>query len=309
MKDIQNPKISVILPVYNGVKTLKETLYSIINQSFKDFELICCIDGSNDGSEDLIKSFESDFKELTILRNEKNLGLGLTMNRLMSAARGEYIAVAEQDDYYYPDRFELQCNVLEKNKDIGMVSAISEFWDGEKIVFKFPGILLSGKQYPRGTEMFLLNYRNQIKVVNSCMMLRKSVHINNGLYFSKHYPSISVDWSYVLRFSMVSSIHGIHKPLVRLDRRVERSSVTSNKTKQFLATRELLKSFRYEYSDVITNKDYNYALNTQRIMEMNHLPFSKYMIRFVINVIKNPSDQRFYKSLQKKIKNKFLKNR
>lgn len=304
---MSNPKVSVILPVYKGFDTLKNTLESIVGQTYQNFELICCIDGSYDNSEELIQSYAKQLKKLTILRNTVNLGLGPTMNRLMANANGEYVAVAEQDDYYYPERLSLQVKVLDDNKKIGIVSGISEFWNGEKVVMKFPGLLTSGKQYPKGKELFLLNYKYQIKVVNSCMMIRKKTHVDNGLYFSKHYPSISVDWSYILRFSMISDIHGIHKSLVRLDRRNERNSVTSNKTKQFLATRELLKSFRYEYPDVIANKDYQYALNTQRIMEMNSLPFFKYMIRFISYIVMQPTDKRFYKSLQKKISTKVFK--
>ena len=288
------PKVSIILPVYNGVKTLKTTLNSICNQTFQDFELVCCIDGSKDGSESLLWSFQNKIKNLKIIRNFENLGLGATMNRLMANTQGEYVAIAEQDDYYYPERLELQVEVLDSRTDVGLVSGISEFWDGKKVVTKFPGILLSGKQYPIGKEMFLLNYRKQIKVVNSCTMIRKSVHIDNGLYFSKHYPSISVDWSYILRFSMVSKIYGIHKPLVRLDRRINRESVTSNKEKQFLASRQLLASFRYEYPNIVTNKDYQYALNTQLIMELNHMPFVKYVIRFGINILTRPMDRRFF---------------
>lgn len=300
--------VSVILPVYNGVKTLKVTLDSLKKQTFLDFELVCCIDGSNDGSEELINTYKTEFKVLRVIRNEVNLGLGQTMNRLMSTAKGEYVAIAEQDDYYYPDRLQLQVDVLDHNTDVGIVSGMSEFWNGEKVVFKFPDLLQSGGKYPpKGEDLFLLNYKHQIKVVNSCMMIRKSTHINNGLYFSKHYPSISVDWSYILRFSLVSNIYGINKVLVRLDRRNERNSVTSNKTKQFLATRELLRSFKYEYPEIVTDSIYNYALRTQYVMEMNHLPMFRYLRQCFLNILKCPSEKRYYMSFSKKIKTKLGK--
>src|SRR5690606_4738311 len=112
-------------------------------------------------------------------------------------------------------------------------------------------------------------YRQQSKIVNSCMMFRKAVHIDNGLYFSKHYPSISVDWSYFLRFSLVSKVYGISKSLVRLDRRSERNSVTTQKEKQHQAARELIRSFCYEYPDIISVKDYRYSMTTQHLMELS----------------------------------------
>lgn len=298
-------KVSVILPIYNGEKTLKTTLESLVEQTFQDFELVACIDGTNDGSEEILKSYQDSFVKMLILKNERNLGLGPTMNRLVANTQGEYIAVAEQDDYYYPNRLQLQVDLLDSKSDVGLVSGIAEFWDGEKVSSKFPGMLVAGKQYPEGKEMFLLNYRNQIKVVNSCIMFRKSVHIDNGLYFTKHYPSISVDWTYILRFSLVSKIYGLREVLVRLDRRIERTSVTSNKKKQFAATRELLRSFAYEYRDIISKEDYEYAMGTQTIMEVNHKLGFTFLVSSLKNITIHPHDPRFRKSLLNRLRKKF----
>jgi glycosyltransferase involved in cell wall biosynthesis len=261
-------QVSVILPIYNGAKTLSNTLDSLVAQTYSDFEVIACIDGSTDDSEPILEQYALKFKKLTILKNTINRGLGPTMNRLLYHAKGDYIAIAEQDDYYYPERLQLQVELLDNDQSIGLVSGIAEFWDGERVSTKFPGILVHGKQYPEGVEMFMLNYKHQIKVVNSCMMFRKSIHIDHGLYFTQHYPSVSVDWTYILRFSLVSTIYGLHEILVRMDRRSIRDSVTSNKSKQFKATRELIRNFTYEYPNLIDKKDYKYALNTQRLLEL-----------------------------------------
>ncbi len=298
-------KVSVILPIYNGEKTLKATLESLANQTFKDIELVACIDGTSDNSEKILKTYQASFQNMLILKNEKNLGLGPTMNRLVANTQGEYIALAEQDDYYYPNRLQLQVDLLDSKSDVGLVSGIAEFWDGEKVSSKFPGMLVAGKQYPEGKEMFLLNYRNQIKVVNSCIMFKKSVHIDNGLYFTKHYPSISVDWTYILRFSLVSKIYGLHEVLVRLDRRIERTSVTSNKKKQFSATRELLRSFAYEYRDIISKEDYEYAMGTQTIMEVNHKLGFTFLVSSLKNITIHPHDPRFRESLLNRLRKKF----
>ena len=295
------PKVSVILPIYNGEKTLARTLDSIVNQTFQDFEVIACVDGTNDNSENILESYQTKIKDLRIIKNKVNLGLGSTMNRLFGYTKGEYVAVAEQDDYYYKDRLSLQVEIFEKKSNVGIVSGIADFWDGNKITMKFPGLLVGGGQYPKGEELFLLNYRNQIKVVNSCMMIRKDTHLSNGLYFSKHYPSIPVDWCYVLRFSLVSDIHGIHQSLVKLDRRNDRSSVTTNKSKQFLASRELIRSFSYEYPTIITKKDYKYAMRTQNVMEMNAKSRFSYIIYFLKYVIACPTEKRYYASFNKRI--------
>ncbi len=300
-------KLSVILPIYNGEKTLAKTLESLLKQTYQDFELIACIDGSNDNSLNILKSFETKFKSFTILINENNLGLGLTMNRLVNYTKGKYIAIAEQDDFYYPIRFSLQIDVLEKYTTVGMVSGIADFWDGENINFRFPGILVNGEQYPKAEKMFLLNYKYQIKVANSCMMFKKSVHIDNGLYFSKHYPSVSVDWSYILRFCLFSNIYGINQSLVKLDRRTDRNSVTSNKEKQYKAARELIKSFYYEYPDLISKKDFKFAMTTQYLIELGSFNKFKLPFQFAKYFFKNPTDKRWFEYLKTRIK-KFNKD-
>lgn len=294
-------KVSVILPVYNGAHTLSKTLDSLHNQTYKDFELIACIDGSSDASQNILKSYSNKFFRLTILKNEKNRGLGPTMNRLLAHAKGEYVAVAEQDDYYIAERLEIQMKLLNKLPDIGMVSGIAEFMDGEKVTAKFPGILVENFQYPRGKEMFLLNYKQQIKVVNSCMMFKKQVHIDNGLYFTQHYPSISVDWTYVLRFSLVSNIYGINQVLVKIDRSINRNSVTTNKQMQFLASRELIGSMAYEFPNIITKKDFKYAFRTQLLLEWGHNYGIRFFTKGLYYMVKYFKDRRFKEKFVKRI--------
>lgn len=294
-------KLSIILPVYNGESTLKLTLDSLVNQSFNEFEVIACIDGTKDNSKQIIESYNTKFKGLTILENKLNRGLGSTMNRLVYEANGEYIAIAEQDDYYYPDRLKQQVEVLNQFDDVGMVSGIADFWNGEKITSRFPGILVEGKQYPSNKDMFLLNYKKQIKVANSCMMFRKSTHVENGLYFTQHYPSVGVDWTYVMRFSLVSNIYGISNSLVRLDRRQDRSSVTSKKQIMFKASRELIRSFAYEFPNLISKNDYQYALNTQRLLELGHFSKIKFAFLGTYYSLRYFNDKRFVIKLRKRI--------
>ena len=85
--------------------------------------------------------------------------------------------MAEQDDFYYENRLALQVDFLDKNPDYGLVSGIAEFWSGEeKNSTLFPGLLVNNKQYPTDyKEMFLLNYKEQVKVVNTAMMFRKNM--------------------------------------------------------------------------------------------------------------------------------------
>ena len=112
----QNPKISVIMPVYNTAKYLIEAIDSILNQTFTDFKFIIIDDCSSDGSLEIIKSYSD--KRMIIIENEVNKGYVFGLNYAISIARGKYIARMDSDDISVKTRFSEQFNFLEKNPAI-----------------------------------------------------------------------------------------------------------------------------------------------------------------------------------------------
>lgn len=112
------PKISVVMPVYNGEKYLRESIDSILNQTYSDFEFIIINDASKDSTEEIIKSY--DDVRIVYAKNEQNLGVAGTLNRGLAIAKGEYIARMDADDISMPQRFEKQVKLLDKHKDIGV---------------------------------------------------------------------------------------------------------------------------------------------------------------------------------------------
>ena len=102
---MRQPLISVILPVYNGSLYLKESIDSILNQTYTNFELIIINDGSKDNSEEVIKSYNDDrIKYLS----QENRGLAATLNIGIKLTNGIYIARMDQDDISLPERFKKQ---------------------------------------------------------------------------------------------------------------------------------------------------------------------------------------------------------
>jgi glycosyltransferase involved in cell wall biosynthesis len=114
------PLISVILPVYNGAKYLKDSIESILNQDCSDFELIVINDGSSDNSEEIISSFNDPRIKYYF---QKNLGLARTLNRGIAEASGKYIARHDQDDISYKNRFSVQVNFLNKHRHVAVVGS------------------------------------------------------------------------------------------------------------------------------------------------------------------------------------------
>ncbi|MFQ3296162.1 MAG: glycosyltransferase involved in cell wall biosynthesis [Polaribacter sp.] len=110
------PLISVILPIYNVEKYIRECLDSILNQTLQDFEVLVIDDCSDDNTLEVIKSFNDE--RIYIIEKEVNKGLIDSLNRGFKVARGKYIARVDGDDINALDRFEKQFNFLNKNKNI-----------------------------------------------------------------------------------------------------------------------------------------------------------------------------------------------
>ena len=126
------PKVSVLIPTYNTKEDwLSESIQSILNQTFQDFELIILDDGSDNSPEDLIKSFNDN--RIKFYKNEKNLGIGKTRNKLLELANAQYAAFQDSDDISLPDRLEKQIKFLENNPEYSGVSAWTEFFPNKKI--------------------------------------------------------------------------------------------------------------------------------------------------------------------------------
>ena len=122
--------ISVLMGIYNCADTLEEAIDSIFNQTFMDWELIMCDDGSQDDTYPLAQRYAQQYPEkIILLRNETNMGLNHTLNRCLKVASGKYIARMDADDRCSPDRFEVELAVLEAEPDIAIVSTDMEFFD------------------------------------------------------------------------------------------------------------------------------------------------------------------------------------
>ena len=122
-------KASVLIPVYNGAPFIKEAVESILNQSFTDFELILLNDASPDNSEEIIKIFKD--ARIRYYRNEKNLGISASRNKLMTLARGEYLIVMDDDDISLPNRLEEQIKFMDSRTDVSMAGSWCELFSGK----------------------------------------------------------------------------------------------------------------------------------------------------------------------------------
>lgn len=123
------PVVSVVMPLYNGERYLREAVESVLAQTFADFELIAIDDASTDGTARLMESY--DDPRIRLLRNEANLGLVGTLNRGLGAAAGAYVARMDQDDVSLPERFAKQVAFMDSHPEVAACGTWARHIDAE----------------------------------------------------------------------------------------------------------------------------------------------------------------------------------
>ncbi len=129
------PLISIILPVHNASEHLNECLSSLLNQSYKNIEILAIDDFSKDNSYKILREFKKKDNRIRVFKNVKRYGIGVTLNRLVRHAKGSYIAFMDTDDVSSPNRIKKQYNFLLHNQDVVAVGSQCTFIDesGKKI--------------------------------------------------------------------------------------------------------------------------------------------------------------------------------
>lgn len=154
------------MSVYNDEKYLAESISSILDQVYEDFEFIICNDCSTDGSEAIIRAFLEKDSRIVYFKNEKNMGLAASLNRCLSKATGEYVARMDSDDHSLPERFSKQIDFLEQNPWCAVVGGQIAHMNGE-------GIVYSTSNYP--IEITTADVVKRVCVAHPTVMIRKSV--------------------------------------------------------------------------------------------------------------------------------------
>ena len=119
MLKIHNPKVSIVIPVYNASSTIIKALESVKGQGYKEYEIIIINDGSNDNSDIIISDFikNNNFLDIKYI-NQINQGVSKSRNIGMKYAEGDFIALLDSDDVWLPNKLEMQIKFLTQNPDI-----------------------------------------------------------------------------------------------------------------------------------------------------------------------------------------------
>ncbi|MBQ4070622.1 MAG: glycosyltransferase [Alphaproteobacteria bacterium] len=199
------PRVSVLTPLYNTNPVhLREMIESILNQTFTDFEFLILNDSpDNTEIEDIVKSYKD--KRIKYSKNERNMGITPSRNKLLKMARGEYIAIFDHDDISVPTRLAQEVEFLDTHPHIGVVSGWLEYFGlGNNNILRTP-------EYDSAIRAHLTE---NCYVAHTAAMIRKSVLTANNIEYEEFYTPAE-DYRLWARLMDVTHFHNLQTVLVR----------------------------------------------------------------------------------------------
>lgn len=224
---IATPLVSVNMAVYNGEKYIAEAIESVLDQTYKNFELIIANDGSTDETVSIVKRYQDE--RIRLINNSKNSGLANIRNLALKYSKGKYIAILDSDDIALPNRLEEQVAFMEAHPDFGLLGSWYQCIDAEG------RILNKTEKYPASWEdipaiLLFHNYFGQ-----SAVMLRKSC-IEDILYRPEFPPAEDYDlWA---RISQRCKVWNLQKVLIHY--RIHQSSTSRDHNLVFVKEKEII---------------------------------------------------------------------
>ena len=297
-------KVSILMPMYNSEKYIKESINSILNQEYKNFELIIVDDGSIDSSIEIVKEYNDS--RIKLYENIENKGLPYTRNKLLSLATGEYIALLDSDDIALKNRIKAQVEFLEKNKNIDIVGSSAIIFGKYKIE--------KASKVITGIDDIKCNLMFGNCMLNSTIMMRKEFIEKNNLLYRKE-CIVCQDYSFFVDAALVGNIENMNISTIKY--RTGHENITKkSKTKNIKLRKNILKEigvrsfkgngfFLDETEYVLISK---YIWEKSENIEYNYNEFNE-LIKILNKVIVINKDKKFLNqdALEKCIKTILLK--
>jgi len=253
---MNNPAVSVLMPAHNAEEYISEAIESILNQTFADFEFLITEDCSSDQTWEIIKKYSKIDSRITAIRNKKNLGIAGNRNKLISLAKGEYIAWQDADDISMLNRLNEEYKYMEKHPKVGIVGGHLQFFGDDGI----HGV----RRYSENDHDLRKNIFKFSPVAQPGAMIRKECFDKVGLYDLDTPPAEDLDMSF--RIGTLYQFGNINKILLKY--REHPKSATFSRLKKIervtLSVRRKYskhKSYHYDFSDYIYNNAQSLFVN------------------------------------------------
>ncbi|MCM8808462.1 MAG: glycosyltransferase [Candidatus Omnitrophica bacterium] len=239
MADINNIlPVSVIMSVFREPENyLRESIESILNQTFKDFEFLIAIDDpNNERAIEIVSEYAKVDNRIKLFVNEKNLGLALSLNRLIEKAKGKYIARMDGDDVSFPERIKEQVKFMEDNPEIDILGTLGFKMD-------FDGTVYGVFNLPTDEKCIAIYLKNGFNpILHPSMMVKKEVFIFLNLY--KNIPALE-DYDFLLRAYLAGfKIKNLDKILLKFRVHSHKFRISSEKAwVQYIYTKKVIKFY------------------------------------------------------------------
>lgn len=249
---MESPLVTVFIPVFNCEMYIKESLESILNQTYKNLEILIVDDGSTDNTINIINQYKDD--RIKIIKNKKNMGIPYTRNVGLKSAKGKYLAIMDADDISLDSRIMKQVQFLEEHEDIDVVGSNYEiFGCGIKRVQKH---LINPEEIKAGLIFF-----NQIG--NPTTMIRmKTLKDNNINYDLECF--VAQDYNMWIQISKVGNISII--PEVLLKYRHGHANITKKSNEEKAYKRKLVLS--KIHNDILDFYDFTLTEHDKEIFNL-----------------------------------------
>jgi glycosyltransferase involved in cell wall biosynthesis len=215
------PKVSVIIPVYNGSRYLEETVKSILDQSFRDFEILIIDDGSTDNSGSIALDLQKEDDRIAVFRKQ-NSGVSDTRNYGMQQSGGDLVVFLDADDIAGKDFLDARVTALTQNESVAVCGSGVDYINDEG-----PPIMRADALQAPGNQMLeeILFYKKGITTIPSNLMFRKAVLLQNNIRFDRRLSS-TADRMFLCRVALVSRC--VCLPVTDLFYRVHSDSMYHN---------------------------------------------------------------------------------
>lgn len=284
-ENISTPKISIIIPAYNVENYIAECLFSIIKQSFKNFEILIVDDGATDRTNEIIKIF-SKFDNRIKLIEQKNQGAGTAKNNALNQAIGKYIIFVDSDDVLLPDALKMAYDTISQNKVDVVVFGAEGILEDKKVNCSY-GI----ENVPNEIKNKILTQKEKyifkLPVIAMCKIYDREFLVKNSIYFQT--TKTGEDQIFHIKAILLADkIFILDKNLYGYRKR-RKGSLTSSKKKK---DNSVIYNF-YAIKDFLQNTDYPIGFNNKVL--------NKYFIKSVSWLGKCADDYRkiYFQDLQK----------
>lgn len=241
---MEKPKVSVIMAVYNGAESLKDSVLSVLNQTYKNFEFVIVNDGSTDNAGVILQELAKGDNRIKIFNNIGNIGLTKSLNRGIRESVGEYIARLDCGDLCSLERLEKEVHFLDNNQDIGLVGSWMQIINVEGKVIKEVKYPIEDKQIKKD----LIKYN---PFVHSSIMFRREVGAKVGFYSEDYY--YSQDYNFYFKIFPFTKFANIPEFLVKYLRYPGSITETKNREQMRFANKARVYAIRQSYYGKFAN--------------------------------------------------------